>query len=391
VSNPHDFLVQAATDWGVLGLLGVAAMLVGATWVVSEPTKSCNSPSRAASISSRSHVLAWGIALLAVVTVGRLPLLGSDDPNYLYYHTVIAGAVWVVGYAVFALALFREEAAGARLLTLRRGILAGLFAFLLHELINFALFVPGAAMTFFALFAMYIAENEETTRPRHAPTWRRWLPASGFASGAMTIVLLGILPVGRAARYLEEARKAAARGAPQARDVQSAVMLFDEAARADSLDATPLVEQARWWVARPHARGSPDDLASAARALEAAILRDPWNLGLRRMLSRVVAAKASITGSEPDYQEAVTAARAACRIYPRDPATVVLLGDGLLELAKASRSEAAAREAIDRYEAALALDEARWSGERYHRFREREIQEVKNKLAQARGLLSTPP
>jgi hypothetical protein len=143
---------------------------------------------------SRSTLMLWTVGLLLVVTAGRLPLLGTADPNFLYYSTVITGFVWLLGFIVF-LGAFPDESpspyhlpqggegvgipAAVRGAEVSVAVAVGLFAFLLHDTINFAMFVPGSATTFFALLGFWFSERGS----RWPQFWRRrpwWSRSASF-------------------------------------------------------------------------------------------------------------------------------------------------------------------------------------------------------------------
>ena len=59
-----------------------------------------------------------------------------------------------IGVALWALSKLQEAFVAG---PLRMGVMVGLFAFLLHDMINFAMFVPATATSFFALLAVCVS------------------------------------------------------------------------------------------------------------------------------------------------------------------------------------------------------------------------------------------
>ncbi|GAF84581.1 unnamed protein product, partial [marine sediment metagenome] len=187
VANPHNLFVQAAADWGMVGLAGLVVMLVGASRAVTRPRPPRPATAtRASEPSTPGRMLFWLAALAAVVVLGRLPLLGSSDVNFLYVATVMTGVPWVIGFVCCAtggIAPTREDQSRGAVVS--TAVAIGLLAFVLHEMINFAAFVPGTAVTCFALLAYCISE-----RPFAAHKGRRYKdgrlrePDAGSSSGS---------------------------------------------------------------------------------------------------------------------------------------------------------------------------------------------------------------
>ncbi len=200
VSNPHSFLAQAATDWGVLGLLGMGLMVIGASYaVVRSSTETNPRAGPVAHAASDTPWMLWGFGLVLIVAMGQSLLLGADDPNLMYYKSVTTALVWSLSFGCFAFALKqRAVATPTNNVSLCCGVAMGLFAFAVHDTINFALFIPGTATTAFALLALCVADrSDEEKGPATAPAPRRWLPPVTVATVVLIVTLLGVVPVSR--------------------------------------------------------------------------------------------------------------------------------------------------------------------------------------------------
>lgn len=355
---------------------------------------------------------AWGACLLVLIFGLRIPLIDVDNAAYTYYDTVTTGLAWALGFALFSCVRFGGETRcdGLAMIALP----AALFAFLLHDMINFATFVPGAATTLFALFALAVSTRTDgefgtggdagatltggdagaavtgrdarATLPgrdaratvpgedaRAADAERvaratRW-PARSL--GVVAVCTVGVvwfiaLPVGRAADALAEARRYAASGVAGRIEEHPAYRAYDAAARLDRLDPTPLVEQARWLAgiaqALPDRQGASE---SALAALDRAKARDPYDGGLDRLAARISLMGARRTGDSEAYLRAVQSARRALERYPADPRAMILLADCQIAAGEALADRARLREAVELLDAALALDAKRpnWSEE----------------------------
>ena len=368
---------------------------------------------------------AVGIVVLAL----RAALQGSTDANFIYYTTMVAAMAWAAGAVVLGAGSSTKDGRGEG--SLRAGITWGLVAFLLHDMIHFAAFVPATATTLFALLAVVIAEAQSRLAPEEAgadlPSTGSQRRAAGFSprgvftiSRAVTLmsisglVVLWLAAMYGGARSLDLARVEAASPLTPSQ-LQLVSTRFGFAQSSAWFDPTPCVEQVGWLlnVARD-ARHAEWALSEAERPAACAIARDPHNVAVRRMVAalrlfqarqaaavdgqhRVVGGLARSAAEDQRgvaaYQRAVDAAREAVALYPLDPPGLVSLADTLAEAGRAAR-EADAEEplswlvaAASEYQRALDLDDARPAWERQRRMRPTERDEVTRKLAGVEELL----
>ncbi|MCC7293725.1 MAG: O-antigen ligase family protein [Phycisphaerales bacterium] len=278
VASPHNLLVQAAADFGVVGLAGLMALLIGGSaWLagVAGPgggraddggragcggcasgTAATRDPPPVEALKnspSRRTVLIQSLLLALVIFGIRLPLLGADSGAFMLVQSYVALPVWIAAFLLIAL----PGASAEKIPTTRRntgecaameprpaaalfmfaGACAGLAAFVIQDAVNFALFVPASATTALALYAFAASSRHARTAPA-APS----SPAGGQARPAHTtpltrgtfllltpaiLILLGCTAwqtwvVARSNRALAEARELARRCVPGAEVVQDA-------------------------------------------------------------------------------------------------------------------------------------------------------------------------
>ncbi len=438
VANPHDLFVQAAADWGLLGLVGIVVMALGASYrfAVGPPARSPPGAEEAA-FPTRSTMMLWTVGLLLVVTVGRLPLLGTADPNFLYYSTVVTGVVWLLGFIVFMARLSgepvvrtsrgegrvaRAEARGSEIVT---AVALGLFAFLLQDTINFAMFVPGSDTTFFALLGYCLASRgapgdrsvmgEPSARLDVMPTSvvpplvggavalaaRRarggatiWL-ALATGLGAMGLVLwLGVIPVALSQYHLDRAQRAVAVGLGGLINEHAASRSYDAASTSDPFDPTPEVARAQWLVGLVGTSPGQEAVLKrrAVKAISAAVKRDPLNVQLYRMRSRLYLDLAEGTQTKDAYIYLATIqdARRALELYPLNPAGIVALADVQAAAGEALGSEKLMREALASYGEAIRLDDRRLPWETFHRLGTKARDEIRAKIRRVEERLGQP-
>ncbi|NOT02082.1 MAG: O-antigen ligase family protein [Phycisphaerales bacterium] len=347
VQNPHNFLVTAASDWGIGGAIGVVLLVCGVSRLIAHPPVNRDVEAVIASDDDGRAWPWWGVALAVAVFGPRTALLGSDDSNYIYFATVVPLLAWVGAFIVVA----RRPIGGLKIIA--GGIAIALATFLLQDTINFASLVPGTLATAFALAGVVAAIRH---LPKNAAAQPREMSSAGSACvalGILATVVFGIVrPVYHSHRSMSAARRATS--------WTQAVALYDEAASADGLDSRPLYECGRLLQATALTSSDPvGALDGAIERLANAIDRDPENLAIYASISRCQLIRANQTGSSDDYSAAIESGERAVALYPTDPAQHVWLGECLAAEGSARQNAATLRRAADEYREALRLDAAR--------------------------------
>ena len=396
VANPHNLFVQAACDWGVAGLVGAVLMCVGATHAIArrkDRLRDKTSPARVT--MTIGEVLPWAIGGLATMMVGRMFLLGSDDANWVYYQTVTAGLVWAMGFALVA-AGFKSlgqtdcEDGG---LNWKSFVSVGLLAFFLHEMINFALFVPGSAYSFFVLLACPLSAGFRRTQAEtnNAGGVGRWGLVVAGVLALVTVAVVALVPVAMAGKHLRLARNAAGVIASDDLGQHPSAREYELAGIADPIDPTPHLERARWVMGALSIQSLRGRAIRLAReSLLQAIQRDPLSVQLRRMRLRMDLLWARESDNLSRYDEAIDSARDVLELYPQSPLDIVALGDAELEAGRVTKRTQLARDAITSYRRALALDNQRPEWEVFQRLQPTQRDAIHAKINEARKLLTKP-
>lgn len=396
VANPHNLLVQVAAEWGVLGLLGVMVMVIGGSITAGRSLIDGISNVRADSLAmhatrERLIVGLCGAGLLAGLVVVRPFLMDADDPNLIYWTSVTGGLTWSAAYCVLALPAWSRSAP-----VLRIGVAAALISFLIHELINFAAFVPASGYTFFVLFAGLVAMRGDLQLssgviglPKGTDVVRWSLTAVAAAVTVLVAVMI-YRPVAATGWHLTDARELARSGQPVA-----AVERLQIAIATDALDPIPPAETARLQaelvVGSAGARdvSRTEILFDSAKNLTTAIRRDPFNVSLQRGLAQIRLQYASATGDDEAYLAAVEAAQRILRLYPQSPLDLVRVAE--IELAAAEAISDAgvraelAQAAEDHFQSAVDLDKQRPAWERHRRLSARELRDIESGLTRAKA------
>ena len=189
----------------------------------------------------------------------------------------------------------------------------------------------------------------------------------------LALLGLGLWPVSRCVSEMDAARAVRLQLVPVGPAAQPAYEHYANAAAADPLDPTPLLERARWLVAVAAAgRFEHDALTLAEQAVREGESRDPDGLAPPRLLVRIGQAQAELADNEDarvaGLQLALTAAERAQQLYPQSPTNLAMVGDCAWALAQATADRSHAKSAVAALEQALALDDARPAWEVIRRF-----------------------
>ena len=299
-----------------------------------------------------------------------VPMLGSDNSAYVLISTLIPFVVMAVAFAILAMETntareFMDDA----LPGLSLGINCALLAFLVQDTINFALIVPGAAMTFFALLGVAVALRAPASEPTHLPRISHWIALT--VAAMLLLIHAGefVWPVVDSQARRLEATHQTHPWPDEPLNRQNIYVCLAEASARDPFDPTPAVELAGWLQSAAHLL--PDETAALTEAvgwMHEAIRRNPYSTSLHRQLSALHQRLAERSDQAAHLRAAAEAERRAVELYPESPDAHVNLGDRLAALAAAVADVAAFDEAADHYQTALDLDAARPAWETIRRF-----------------------
>lgn len=377
VANPHNWMVSAATDWGVGGWVGVMMLVCGAFRMATGKRATAPAERGPPTEEVPAAIRCWWCVILAAGIFGpRIALLGSDDLNYRYFATVWPLMIWG---ATFLMLIGLSIRCHGRVATV---IGFALLGFLIQDLVNFASLVPGTLITAFALLGILTASRYLDTP--HLAGVRIARPLMAVSLSTATLLMFGgmiLRPVWRSNMALREARRA--------NDVEQSLDLYERAASSDIWDPTPLYESARLQRALAMRGGDRDEATRSAIAmLDTAIERDPIRSALYREKSRCHLLRGEWFDSIEDRSAAIAASTHVVRLYPTNPAGHVELAECLLVRGKADSDGGAIAAARDHFRRALSIDAERPKWERIHRLRPAEQALIRSRIAEATSRLS---
>ncbi|MCZ6653329.1 MAG: O-antigen ligase family protein [Planctomycetota bacterium] len=402
ISNPHNFLAQAAAEWGIGGLAGMILMLVGGSRAVAGLRISdCgmrNRESPRAPPHNENDVprpMLWCAMLFVAIWTLQIWIVGHVEFNYIYAQLFFPMLGWM---AVFAICTASANASsnlikGSAFPITLAGILGvGLLAFLVHNLITFSLFIPGTATTFFALLGVCIAMRCDegmvgAARPTPSPAGRGvqglakrlWLvtPAAVPTILAMILVyVFAIEPVGRCWHHLLAARGQVSRN-------QIPFEAYAAALSADLLDPTPAKGWADFRMAHPGLLPGEPFYPYAT-----ALGRDPHRVSaLRSSAQGALALSGEGTDPQGLLQLAAKYYEKVLELYPSNPDDHLRMSEIQIMMHRADGDVAALERAILELKIATDLNRQRDMNE-VRRFSPEKVSELKAKLARLKSMLA---
>ncbi len=376
VQDPHGWPVRLAVEWGVLGLVGMLAVLaVGARCLVAPRAMlpPDDSPPRVARF---------------VLLVGAFMFAGwwwihADAPiDYVLLSLLMPAAIWPLtalgcGVEADGRGYFADEP----IHSLRIAAAAGAIGFVVHTAIDVGMFVPAAAGTFFAVLALG-ASDAATPGAARSQARPRLAAAAGIASVAALIAAVGLLvaPAAEYARQLATARVTARPGDWDTYVSSQSFAAYACAAEIDRLDGTAAAELIAQLLPRVR---QLEHIEAVRPWIEQLAKRDRFNATADRAWASLYALRFSLTNEATDMSEAIAHMRRAIAAYPALPTTRVMLAQMLVRLYVAAPRPDLLSDAADEINTALKLDDQRIYISTPHRFSPERRAEL---IAQAKAL-----
>jgi O-antigen ligase len=299
----HNWLLNMAAEWGVLGVLGVVIAVAGCGWTI---LRVMARPPDQADERPRAPLLP---ALLVVL--GCWLLVAFDLPANQWTEVLL----YPVAISLVAAVLVSLGGHSGRIGQVI--LLAGLVGLVVHSAAETTASAVGVMWPFWALVALAMAWNGPIPSAVQAPVRRRWAQAGLVVAGTavVAVVALTVRPV-RAVHRMHQAQRAAVENQPR-----QAVELFRSAAATDSLDPLPLKAAAflRYRLAQSDPRRALEHFRDYAELSRAAVERNPLDYGYWRTLSLANMFLATATGDFARIDEAIRNMQRALELNPQWP------------------------------------------------------------------------
>jgi O-antigen ligase len=326
VSDPHNFLLAVLTQYGPLGLVGLLVMIVMPLWAAASARgSSLEVKTKGAGLAYRRLAGVSAIAISATLLLVRPIIMDAgvhgalDVLVYAVFTLYIAPIVaFAVGFWLLMANVSDGETAHPNIITVV--LLCALSGFLIHNLIDFAIFEPGILTTFWAVVACLIGlDLQQRSRPQIVLKPTAPVRIAVVAAGAAVIWVFfsySLIPMAKSTAKIRQAHQATSLG-----DLERAHGLLAAAAHDDRLSAAALSLNGRLYLEQFYAFGleQKDLLLRSEKCLREAIARNGADFKNFERLAEVYSllAEKSPSRQKSDYlEQAFNSALGAVERYP---------------------------------------------------------------------------
>ncbi|MBU1518984.1 MAG: O-antigen ligase family protein [Planctomycetes bacterium] len=354
VRDPHCFVLNILCSYGIIGLAGFCCGLFVPfiraikNLKISPPENKNNLPALARSCGIFAVLTLLFLRPLAIRTG-----FSTDIAVAIYIFAIMyAAPVFLFGTTLWLCVRNRKSYDEFPIWT--APLLCGIFAVLLHNLIDFAIFEPGIMTALWALVAVVASQSLNN---RSADKIKVNLPLFKITASAAVIAVLTaallhfyIIPVGKTAAKIETAKLLSAHG-----NFNTASAILASAVADDSLNPTPPAMNGITLLYRFNSdmTQNQDALFQAEKAFQTAIQRDPADFKNYEKLAQVYQMLADeYPQQRPAFLEKVfDTLNRAVNLYPGSADLHLTLADTAQQLGKIDY-------AVEHYSQAVAIEDA---------------------------------
>jgi len=320
VSDPHNFLLAVVTQYGPVGLTGLLVMIF-------IPLSRALSRGSTGSLPKTDHFepsfskLAgiFAVVISAALLVIRPIVMADDIGETLDVMIYVTFVLYFAPVVTFAIGLWlvagREKTAPAAFNVIAASVFCAVIGFLIHNLIDFAIFEPGVLTAFWAIMACLVASDfEEKSRQPVIIEPSRW-------AGVIGVVGTAALVWGYANYAFIPVAKTTARTRQALQNAEYAHGFLSRAAEDDPLDGAALNLNGGLYLQEYEQMGKkqPVLLEQAAECFVAAIERNKADFKNFERLTEVytLLAEASPPEKKTNYlNKAFDSSSRAVELYP---------------------------------------------------------------------------
>ncbi len=277
VQMPHNVLVHALSEYGVVGGVCYLAVLGGLVLLAVRPRRAEDAAPLTHGLQTSPARGGWPVlaVIVCAMVAARLVLWGATDSGgVVLLHTIVPAAVLAALLAMLAWSGrdLRGLPSGARADAARMALGAAAVGFVVHNFVTYSLWLPGTASAFY--LAVGAAAGRAGDQSPLTVVRGRWAVGVGAGAAVLAAIVFFWAPV--AGKTFYTARMLSAL---RDRDVPAALAAARTAAEADTLDPRPAADAAD--VAMMAAGRAGADAAGTVRLAQdlarEAIMRDPAN------------------------------------------------------------------------------------------------------------------
>lgn len=352
VRDPHCFILNILCSYGIIGLTGFCCgILVPIIRTLKKTSPESSKEKNNLVDLTRSCGIFAILAMLLLRPIAIRAELSRNIEVAIYIFAVMyAAPAFLFGTTLWICVRSRKSYDEFPIWT--AALLYGIFAVLLHNLIDFAIFEPGIMMALWALIAIAASQSINHSPPDKVNFSLLKIIASVVIITALAAALLQmyIIPVGKTAVKVETAKLLSAYG-----NLQGASEILSSATIDDPLNPTPPAMNGINLLHSFKANLYEDSetIFQAEKAFQIAIQRDPADFKNYEKLADVYQALAE---SYPQqhilwFEKAFESLNKAVRLYPGSAELHLTLAAAAQQLDKIDF-------AIEHYRQAIAIEDA---------------------------------
>ncbi len=353
VRDPHNFMLSIAGQYGIIGLAGFCIAIFFSIIKSCGPSKTLAEygENNITTVAKDCGVLAVLVLLFIRPIFVRTELGGGVAVIFYILAIMYAAPAFCFGVTFWLCSRNKELSKSRQIHSV--ALLCGLFAMLIHNLIDFALFEPGIMTAFWVCIAVVYANyrTENATDDKIKPNKLKKIIVMSPAIIIITaIIWFCIIPGAKVAIKTEKANRLFARG-----EIEEATALLTIAHADDSLNPTPAATAGKMLLHKfkMNPNNSPQILLRAEKLLLAAIERDRTDFNNYENLAEVYRILAQINSEKRVFwfEKARFYLQQALIRYPSSAQLHV-------ELAKIANQLGQIEPAIKHYKKAIEIEDA---------------------------------
>jgi len=352
VRDPHCFVLSILSGYGIIGLAGFCcALFVPIIRALKNPEIKPVTDKNDISATVRLCGISVVLVFLFLRPLAVRAELTADIAVAIYIFAVMyAAPAFLFGTTLWLCVRSRESYDDFSIWT--APVLCGIFAVLLHNLIDFAIFEPGIMTALWASLAIVASQspNSHTAEVKNHSPLKTTASVVFVAALAAALLWFYIIPVGKTAVKMETAKTLSAYG-----EFKEASVILDSAIADDRFNPAPPTLKGMMFLYSFNVNPSPNQetLLDTEKAFQTAIQRDPANFKYYENLAEVYQklAEASPPQHLAWFEKAFESLNRAVSLYPASAELHLTLATVAQQLNKIDI-------AIEHYTQAVAIEDS---------------------------------
>jgi hypothetical protein len=347
VRDPHCFILTMLSNYGIIGLAGFLSCLLVPLLGTIKKNQMLDKNENSLAATLKKITIP---AVLFLLCLRPLAIRSEFVPriDVMFYVVAILYIAPVFLFAVVMWVIARSQKCCQDTTIQRAALLCGIFAVVLHNLIDFGIFEPGILMSLFTVIAVAVSCGEHhivQLKIKH-----KYIPLNLTIAICAVCLWFFIIPTAKTAIKIETAKKLSAYGyLEQACDLASAAVEDD----IFNPSAATLKGTLETYLYQTNPPQNADKLLNAEKSFLTAIKRDPADFKNYEKLSDAYQMLAEANPNECSkwFEKALDALRQAIQRYPSG-------GDLHLKAATLAQQLNRKDDAIEHYIQTIAIEDA---------------------------------